>query len=296
MKKRYSYAGAFVAMLLLAGCAASSGSHGESIPEETVEAADDVESRTESTEEMPAALGWGDYATLFYEEPWSDHTAEEWLQDGNTLAFPHDIYDLKQAPQWPSEEWFAYYHVPQEALTAANTESLLQAVADFGSAYFWGKGCYIPDWWDYMRRAFNGTEELMARKDFVEAVLTRYEEETYMPLLADSLDEEEAAAYKEQMHRQTQRVITEEMLLATDEAFEQADAETRSRILEAVQEKAEYLQNEEYDISTYPAFLAYVVQNHAYAEGSKWYDFIMEESTAEELKTCMEEMGETTYW
>ena len=272
--------------LVLGGCGNTSGSDEESGREGTSPTEGEaIESIVESLPDAPGeSLSDGAEESLPEEEESMETAAGEystggvWSEDGKLLF---DVMMETVVARWHMSPLL--YNFPSYLLTS-------------------------------MYEFFRTPEELMKRSDMVETVLEAYEEEELLLLLpvADSTEETYDAA---ELDDNQTRVVLEEILLATDTAFEQTDEETRRRILEAIMEKEaerqemiarkQEMQEAGEEIMTggmgivrTSGFLGYIMEIHELEEGNeyintlaeygegenKWYDYIMEEYGDEELK------------
>ncbi len=276
--------------LVLGGCGNTSGSDEESGREGTSPTeGETIESIVESLpDEESMETAAGEYST-----------GGVWSEDGKLLY----------------EDRFST--VSQETLEAMTTEEIFDVMMETVVAR-WHMSPLLYNFPSYlltsMYEFFRTPEELMKRSDMVETVLEAYEEEEMLLLLpvADSTEETYDAA---ELDDNQTRVVLEEILLATDTAFEQTDEETRRRILEAIMEKEaerqemiarkQEMQEAGEEIMTggmgivrTSGFLGYIMEIHELEEGNeyintlaeygegenKWYDYIMEEYGDEELK------------
>lgn len=293
--------------LVLGGCGNTSGSDEESGREGTSPTEKEtIESIVESLPDAPGeSLSDGAEESLPEEEESMETAAGEystggvWSEDGKLLY----------------EDRFST--VSQETLEAMTTEEIFDVMMETVVAR-WHMSPLLYNFPSYlltsMYEFFRTPEELMKRSDMVETVLEAYEEEELLLLLpvADSTEETYDAA---ELDDNQTRVVLEEILLATDTAFEQTDEETRRRILEAIMEKEaerqemiarkQEMQEAGEEIMTggmgivrTSGFLGYIMEIHELEEGNeyintlaeygegenKWYDYIMEEYGDEELK------------
>ena len=196
------------------------------------------------------------------------YTAKEWLTAENELQFP---FDLAVEKFWADR---VRHVVPKEALQAVTTESLLRAVKQYTDHFtMYGFYNFPSDYLTFAER-FNATGELQQRLDLTEVLLAVYE--------GEELENED-------------EVVLEEILLASNFVFEQADEEMRQQILEAVMKKVA-MRHMGTDTAEVPSgFLAYITEMKD-TDASLWYAYIMEDASNTSAKACLEDYESSFYW
>ena len=227
------------------------------------------------------------YQLFCSEAPDYVYSAEAWIT-GDVLHYPDDI-EQRGSLQW--NETMAGYYVPTEAIEKASTISMLDVVASWTFSTY---NLYNApsDYITYTRDMFNAADELWKRDNLAEAVLERYEQETFMPACSFAVQKQEEE-YKKEAYGVDRRIILEELILASNEVFEQMDDEMRERTLKAVEEKYSYRLDESY-ITSYSSsgFYAYVSELNKNGE-SKWFAYIKER---QEDSALIEKLSDFYSW
>lgn len=219
----------------------------------------------------PVDISRRTYQTAYEASPYAAYSAEEWLKSGR-LEVPFEREELLNAQQM--SERYAMGYIPQEALRQASTRDLAR-VAAFD--YTWGTYNIYNQPSHYLKVAkdrFNAFDALFGREDMVEAVLAEYAAAGFYR------NNSETEQYKKEAFRQENGLVTLEMILATDEAFDKMNGQ-QDEVVAAVKQKMEQRASGLYYAETQAdGFFAYI-REHRYLE-SKWYDFLLEEYADDE--------------
>lgn len=278
--------------LLLCGCSQimdddTQKTNQKEVQEEIDEHAKNVENTDNAEFEETIIEESRSYQLFCTEAPDYVYSAEKWIQ-GDVLHYPDDI-EKRVNLQW--NETMASYYVPTEAIEKASTISVLEVVASwpFSSYIFYN---YPSDYIAYTRDMFNAADELWKRDNLAEIVLERYEQETFMPICPYE-DKEREEEYKKEAYGVDRRIVLEELILASNEVFEQMDDEMRARTLKAVEEKISYRLDESY-ITSYSSsgFYAYVSELNKNGD-SKWFTYIKEN---QEDSALIEKLSDFNSW
>lgn len=212
----------------------------------------------------PIDLSTRTYHTAYEACPYAAFSAEDWLKTGR-LEVPFVRSDVLNTDVM--SERYAMWYIPEEAIAVASTKDLAR-VAAFN--YTWG----IFDIYDrpsfYLKIArdrFNAFDALFARADMVDAVLAEYEASGFY--LKSQVEEQN----KRDAEWRENGVVTLEMLLATDEAFDKMNGK-QGAVLQAVLEKMGLRKTGLfYAEECTDGFFSYI-KEHEFL-GSKWYDYLM---------------------
>lgn len=276
---------AFILGLSFGGCRKNE----ENVAQENTGNTESTENagNTENTESTENAENAGNSDTagrsyqIFYEEaPDMVYDAKEWIT-GDVLHYPEGIAERTDLQR---NQRFASYYVPAQALKQASTASLIKVTAawPFASYPLYDRPSYYID---FVREMFNAGDELWKREDLAETVLEKYEKESFLATCPFT-DSAQAKTYTEEAYETDARIVLEELLLASNETFEQMDEDGKERTLKAVEEKEKKRGDENYitgtawtnfyiGSTTSSAFYNYILELHENG-GSKWYDYIKE--------------------
>ena len=230
----------------------------------------------------PIALSERTYYISYEASPYAAFSAEDWMKSGR-LEVPFARDDVLNTDNM--SERYAMWYIPEEAIAAASTKDLAR-VAAFN--YTWGifdiydrPSFYL----DIARDRFNAFDALFAREDMVAAVLAEYEASGFY--LQSQVEEQN----KRDAEWQENGVVTLEMLLATDEAFDKMNGK-QGAVLKAVLEKMELRKTGLfYAKERTDGFFSYI-KEHEFL-GSKWYAYLMREYA--DNKTVMSYLENACY-
>ena len=214
----------------------------------------------------PIDLSTRTYHTSYEASPYAAFSAEDWMKSGR-LEVPFARSDVLNTDNM--SERYAMWYIPEEAIAAASTKDLAR-VAAFN--YTWGifdiydrPSFYL----DIARDRFNAFDALFAREDMVAAVLAEYEASGFY--LKSQVEEQN----KRDAEWRENGVVTLEMILATDEAFDKMSGK-QGAVLKAVLEKMELRKSGLfYAEERTDGFFSYI-KEHEFL-GSKWYEYLMRE-------------------
>ena len=219
----------------------------------------------------PVEISKRTYQTSYEASPYAAYSAGEWLKSGR-LEVPFEREEVLNSQQM--SERYAMYYIPLEALRQASTRDLAR-VAAFD--YTWGTYNIYNQPSHYLKVAkdrFNAFDALFGREDMVEAVLAEYAAAGFYR------NTSETEQYKKEAFRQENGLVTLEMILATDEAFDKMNGQ-QDEVVAAVKQKMEqrasglYYAEKQTD-----GFFSYI-REHRYLE-NKWYDYLLEEYAKDE--------------
>lgn len=213
-----------------------------------------------------------EYYTGYIETfPDAVYPAEEWFSQDGVLAFPFSRQELN-SPDLGAWERIAMFHVPQEAMDAASTGELLNI---WKRIWMTRADLYNnpSDYLGYLSASFNVTNECLRREDLAETVLAAYKSDQFMPRM--DTGGKKNADYNVACRRQESAIILEEIILATDWAFDQMDDAMRRETLEAVEEKRRLREKGTFECSaSQGGFYTYIGEMLTFDHSSKWYDYI----------------------
>ncbi len=215
-------------------------------------------------------------ASVSEPEPTSEKTtffsAEEWFTEDGHMDYPFDLSIL--LTDMDLKKKFDMLEMPQEALDKASTEDILSIIKRWPmqpSLIFERPSLYL-----WVMEEKNFMQEFWSREDMAEVTLEAYKEETFMPICYFG-DEKEQRPYQKRCREREEAIVTGEIFLATDMAFEQMDDAMRQETLEAVEEKAKLREDGRFAcIPESCGFWAYISDSVVYGSGSKWYEYIKE--------------------
>lgn len=206
----------------------------------------------------------------YYESfSYAAYPAEEWMKTGR-LIVPFTKED--SAAKEHIGECFAMYYIPEEAMSAASTADILRVACEWPYTKY-DLYNYPSYYLRFIIDKFNGMDELFRRQDFAVALLKEYEAVGFYVTSGrtpgTSLEE-----YKKQADVKENAIVFMEILLATNEVYDQLTHNERVMVLDAVSEKMTMRKSgiclADERVS---GFYAYVKENSLL--GNKWYDFIM---------------------
>ncbi|MCL1806104.1 MAG: hypothetical protein FWG31_00195 [Oscillospiraceae bacterium] len=295
--------------LLITGCAAATGSSEPVVvgglgSESAQESINPPEPNKYYLRESDFAYSeW--YRECAKEYPQYIFSEEAWFAKG-FIDFPFALHDYsyrEDKENFPTDELKIMhgnlrYFIPQGALKKASTAELLRLVPQVQGYHYIlynFQGGYLLN----LSRSFNAIEEMVAREDFPEVLLDVYIKEELKPRLIfeDSKQQEE---HDESLFIQENDIVLKEVLLASNNVFDRMDDEMRQRTIEAVMEKIDIRQREEFShYRSISGFFAYVSELqyfwHGYWDeelqehvtppppGSKWYAYIKDTLKDDEL-------------
>jgi hypothetical protein len=230
------------------------------------------------------------------------HSAKEWLSKGY-LDYPFSLNDYSYRDQEDYKEAYesVRFYIPQEALEQAATEDLVQLVGRMPK--------YPPNAYDFpsyyietISSWFNAVDEMRTREDFAKVLLESYIKSEFMQMRSFE-DSKQQFEYNVETSTREREILSKEIFLACNSTFDRMDDEMRRRTIEAVMEKVEIRQKEEFKyINSVSGFFAYVneLQNFEHEErisqddetieyrtippvGSKWYDYIAQTLQDDEI-------------
>ena len=150
---------------------------------------------------------------------------------------------------------------------------------------------YPSDYMAFVSGKYAAMEELTQQSNYVDALLETYQGIKFLE--AQTVSEDEDTAYEKECKEQTDRIVLLEILLATDEVFEQMSEAQKEQTLVAVRDKilargnGKYNTGREYALMV-NGFFAYIKEGEY--SGSKWYEYIVnsENKSAQNLleKAC----------
>ncbi len=248
------------------------------------------------------------------EYPQLIHPAKEWLSKGY-LDYPFNLndYSYRDHEDYNKAYESVRFYIPQEALEQAATEDLVRLVGhmpkyppnayEFPSYYIEN----ISSW-------FNAVDEMRTREDFPKVLLESYIKSEFMPVRSFE-DSKQQFDYDVEAYAREREILSKEIFLACNSTFNRMDDEMRRRTLEAVMEKIEIRQREEFKyINSVSGFFAYVneLQNYGHDEhisrddgtmeyissppvGSKWYDYIAQTLQDDEIIEYIESFWNGRY-
>ncbi len=207
------------------------------------------------------------------------------MEDGNYIWC---IYTLVPATE-KVDSIKKYYLLPQELEEKTTTELLaLVSQNNMSALIFEDMSLFL----EALCRRYNGAEELVKRDDLAKVVLEEFNEDTFM--IKKDLphkDWEEQEAYDAECLTIEKKIALEEVLLATNIAFDQMDEEMKQATLKEAYEKVELRLSGRFacgnPIATYPSgFFGYIRATKD--SGSKWYAYLVEHGE-EEVLVLMED-------
>ncbi len=213
-----------------------------------------------------------------------------WIDEDKALHFPED-FEEHYAGYDSMDEWYACYYIPKEALEIATTISLLDVATDcpFYSPWMYN---FPSEYIECSSQLFNAADELWNREEIAEEILELYEQEKFMENCSYDQGNERDAYMERAIHIQG-RIMTEEVLLATDKAFSEMTEEMRIRTLAAVEEKMEQRRSGDFVTNQgTSAFYFYISELHE-TTGSEWYDYI---ETLDQYQYLLEELDTLHRW
>lgn len=241
----------------------------QEVVDEDTSGADDAGAERTRLEDEPY---YYEYDTGYIETfPDAVYPAEEWFSQDGALAFPFSRQELN-SPDLGAWERIAMFHIPQEAMDAASTGELLGILKRI-----WMTRADLynnpSDYLGYLSASFNVTNECLRREDLAETTLASYKLDQFMPRM--NTGGKKNADYNVACRRQESAIILEEIILATDLAFDQMDDAMRRETLEAVEEKRQLREKGTFECSASKGgFYTYIGEMLHFGHGSKWYDYI----------------------
>lgn len=229
-----------------------------------------AEERTQLETEPYYAEYVSDYDELFSEAMYS---AEEWFNEEGKLEFPFDLQIT--LTDIPVEEKFAIFYIPQEAMDAASTEELFNILKriPMTRAQIYE---HPSDFLNFLSGRFNVTNECLCREDLAETVLACYQSDMFMVKV--NSDGEDASEQMSEGLRQESAILLQEVILATDLAFDQMDDTMRMETIEAVEIKRRMRKQGIFECSSSSdGFYGYIGEMMYRGYGSKWYDYIRDQ-------------------
>ncbi len=236
------------------------------------------------------------------EYPQLIHSAQEWLSKGY-LDYPFSLNDYSYRDQEDYNKAYesVRFYIPQEALEQAATEDLVRLVGQMPK--------YPPNAYNFpsyyiksISSWFNAVDEMRTREDFPKVLLESYIKSEFMPVRSFE-DSKRQLEYDAEANAREREILSQEIFLACNSTFDRMDDEMRRRTIEAVMEKIEIRQREEFKyVNSVSGFFAYVneLQNFGHDEpisrddgtieyvslppvGSKWYDYIAQTLQDDEI-------------
>lgn len=242
------------------------------------------------------------YEKYYAECPEAAYSVADWLGPDGIIGFPFDWRDTLEMSN-PERE--VIYYVPQEALDRATTEDLVELLVGYDHRSRFDIYNFISYYWDYVLNNFNVAEELISRESLAEDVLKAYQKDNFL-IKSSFGDAAKQKAYDEQCYDQFNKIGLEEIILATNLAFDQMDDEMRKATIEEALNKVEErlsgkfkcsygLANGEDGFGEMPSgFFAYIVEMEE-STGSKWYRF-MQENGYDELVEKLDGLNVRDCW
>ncbi len=225
------------------------------------------------------------YVEDYVNSPEAAYPAADWLTEDGRVDFPAESLVLN--PEATLSQRFARYAIPSEVLYEAETADLLRMSAKWPMTSYdaYNFMCYYLD---FLTWKFNGADELIDRPDLAEVVLREYCSDSFLPK-AQLGDAGKQKLYDEKCYAQVDKIVLEEVLLASNRAFDQMDEEMKQATLEEALKKVEQRQSGSFrwsasgsaSFAEFPSgFFAYILEQQE-AAGSKWYRYLVETGETE---------------
>lgn len=204
----------------------------------------------------------------------AEYKEDEWADKDGNILFP---YEASIAGCKDIRDNLSKLKMPDELVKTASTEDILKIVTDgwitdtVGNAFPYGTA---EEYINYSTAANQAANELFLRSNMVEVMLKDYTERAY--------DESKDTA----LHYSSV-LRFEEILLASDYAYDKMDDKTRNEVLKAVTDK---INNTDYEVyygcKCESGFFAYIYEQGENG-GSKW-KFYIEENGTDDAKKFLE--------
>lgn len=240
----------------------------------------------------------------YYEQcPEGVYPAEAWLDEEGGLTTP---FDWRERGDIQIAENRVGYYIPKEAMDRVGTAELLATVVEWRHLGFYSSYNFLGDYLYTVTQRFNAMEEVLKRPDMAEALLAEYKEDGF-PIIRTFGDKKEQEAYDEETWFYIEKIATEEILLASNYAFDRMDEAMKQEVLAEALKKVELRQSGrfqcgykdadgEISLSEFPSgFFAYILEQEEYGAGSKWYKYLVE-SGETELVEKLDSLGSRQCW
>ena len=225
------------------------------------------------------------YVEDYVNSPEAAYPAADWLTEDGRVDFPAESLVLN--PETTLSQRFARFAIPSEVLYKAETVDLLRMSAKWPMTSYDAYN-FLCHYLDFLTNKFNGADELIDRPDLAEVVLREYSSDSFFPM-AQLGDAGKQKLYDEKCDAQVDKIVLEEVLLASNRAFDQMDEDMKQATLEEALKKVEQRQSGRYSwnasgstsFAEFPSgFFAYILEQQE-AAGSKWYRYLVETGEAE---------------